>query len=350
MNILFQILALLIAAWVMVKATELVINNLNSLSKEMSWGKFGVAALLATASTSFPELFVGITSALSGSPSLSLGNVIGSNIANTSLVIGLAAVVSGFISIRGEYMKRDLAYAFLVGAIPLVLLSDGRLNRLEGLSLIVGYILYVRHVLRRQMRGKTEEHVRKVQGRFWQGIGLSWAGEGQTGKSIGKLLFGMAVIILSAEVIVRMGSGIAESLHISRLLVGLFVIALGTSLPELSLWVREAMKREGEFVFGNLTGSLMANSLLVVGVTAVIAPIEVIAVESYFIGAVAYVVLFWSFWFLTSSNKRLYRWEGALLVTLYLIFVIVEFSKENGYGLWLRSNFDKLWELVRPFI
>lgn len=344
--VLNNLVLILVAAWVLVKATELVINNLNLLAKETSYAKFGLAAVLVAASTSFPELFVGITSSLNGVPNLSIGNVIGSNIANPTLIIGLAAVVSGSIAIRGEYMKRDLAYAFMVGAIPLILLSDGRINRLEGLSLIVGYVLYVRHVLRKQKKAKVEEHSRKVRGRFWESIGLS--ADGETKKILLRLVFGLAVILVSAETVVRSGITLADRVGIPVLLVGIFIVAVGTSLPELSLWAREAIRREGAFVFGNLMGSMMTNSLLVIGVTATIAPVEIRSVESYFIATIAYVILFWLFWWLTRSKNRLYRWEGLVLVGGYALFVLVEFLKENGFG--LSGVVERMWEFATKLI
>jgi cation:H+ antiporter len=139
--------------------------------------------------------------------------------------------------------------------------------------------------------------------------------------------------------IVKTAQSFATSLGIPVLLVGLFVVALGTSLPELALEIRAIKEKEVALVFGNLLGSTVANSTLIIGLTALIAPIEVVAVNSYLIATLAYIVLFWLFWWLTKTKRRLDRWEGVVMILGYLVFIAIELVKANGpgkeLGMWL---------------
>ncbi len=134
------------------------------------------------------------------------------------------------------------------------------------------------------------------------------------------------------------------------MLVGLFAVAIGTSLPEITLSIRLASKHEAAVLYGNILGSVMTNSMLVVGTAAMIRPIEVRAIDSYLLATLAYIVIFWSFWFFTRSKHKLERREGAILIVLYVIFVVIEFLKENGYGAELKTIFDWLARQAALFV
>ena len=136
MIVIFGYLALILFfSFLLIKATDILVVNLKGLSTRIGLGQFAVTTFLLALATSLPELFVGITSALEGTPNLSLGNIIGSNIADLSLVIGGAALFAGSVNVRGRFLNRDVFYAFLAGAAPMVLLFDKKLTRVDGLIL-----------------------------------------------------------------------------------------------------------------------------------------------------------------------------------------------------------------------
>ena len=154
--VILQLGLVLVFSFGLVKGTEILMRALRRLAEKTGWDKFGLTALIIALSTSLPELLVGVTAALEGDPTLSLGNVLGSNIANVSLVIGGAALVGGSVGVVGEFLKRDFATAFLVGALPLLLLLDGKLSRPESLVLVVVYGVFNWAVLgRKRVYGKT---------------------------------------------------------------------------------------------------------------------------------------------------------------------------------------------------
>ena len=144
-----------------------------------------------------------------------------------------------------------------------------------------------------------------------------------------KLLGGIAGLILAADLLVRMASGLASNLGLPPFLVGLLVVSIGTSLPELVLEIGAIKKREIALVFGDLLGSVVANATLIIGVTVLINPINVNGASRYDLASFMFVLLFGFFWMFTNTKKRLDRWEGLVLLGFYFMFVGLEF--------WLNS-------------
>src|SRR3990167_7352305 len=136
------ILALFLLVVILIKASDEVVKALRRLSRETHTKTFILSAILLAVATSFPELFVGISSALEGTPTLSFGNVLGANIANISLVAGIAALVTGRVHIQGEYIKKEVIMAAIAGALPLILIYDKSLSRTDGLILLAAYGAY----------------------------------------------------------------------------------------------------------------------------------------------------------------------------------------------------------------
>ncbi len=338
-----KILLMMMGAFILIKASNIVVKGLNRLSKTAHWRKFGIAAVILALSTSLPELSVGIITAINKTPALSLGNVVGSNVANISLVMGGAALMSGSVAVIGSYLKRDFILAFLAGSLPLLLLMDGKLGRVDGVILLSAYGYYLFSVVHKKHVKAMRTDKEGLMGRFLRKFEV--LGKSSVRKSMVQVMLGLGLLLFSGQVIVRLGIQVAEDLHMPVLLVGLFIVAVGTSLPELVLATKAIAEKEVALVFGNLLGSTVANSTLIIGLVAVLSPIEIVAVRSYFLATIAYIILFWLFWLFTKTKKRLDRWEGALLLVGYLLFLGLELIKENGWGLGLPNWFQ--WILGR---
>lgn len=305
------------------KATEFTLNAFQVLVAKMKVRKMVVAALLVALSTSLPELFVGILSALEGQPEISLGNVLGSNVANLSLVIGGAALVSGSVSVVGDFMKKELVAAFLAGCLPILLVMDGNLTRIDGLLLLGAYGVYISEVViagehksLAEKGGRRHYGILKKLKKLHKNHGDVW---------LLKLLGGIAGLILAADLLVKMASGLASSLGLPPFLIGLLVVSIGTSLPELVLEIGAIKRKEIALVFGDLLGSIVANATLIIGVTTLIHPVNVGGTSRYDLASFMFVLLFGFFWMFTNSKKRLDRWEGLVLLGLYFMFVGLEF-------------------------
>lgn len=317
------VFVIILFSLVLIKSAEMVIVAVRRIARGTGVGVFGVSAIILALGTSLPELFVGITSALEGSPNLAFGVVLGSNIANTALVGGFAALFVGKVLVHGEYLKRDVAIALLAGISPMFLALDKSISRVDGLILLMIYFAYTTGFFKRRYEaiGKEqaeESFIYRVFKRFNHV-------NSERSKEFGRLFLGLALLIFSADMIVRFSTNLAEHANIPVFLVGLFVLAIGTSLPELAFSIRSLEDHEPSMFFGNILGSTIANSTLIVGVTTLISPVNTIAFNEYLVASVFFLIIFTLFWFFIRSKHTLERWEAGLLIILYIIFAIVEF-------------------------
>lgn len=308
---------------VLIRSADMVIVAIRRISKESKTGVFALSAIILAIGTSFPELFVGITSAIEGSPSVSLGDVTGSNIANIALVGGLAAFFAGRIRVHGEYLKREIWVSLIASSVPVILLFDYSLSRVDGLILLAVYLANASSFFKaRFVQIGQEQQELSFFYRFMRQFNNVAA---RRRKELGRLFVGIALMLFSADAIVRIAVFFAELVHIPEFVVGVIIIAIGTSLPELVFSFRSLEEHEPSMFFGNLLGSTIANSTLVIGIVALIHPIHLHAIDKYFFAAVAFIFIFLVFWFFIRTKHRLDRWEAAILLLIYLTFVVVEF-------------------------
>jgi len=320
--VVFYLLLIFSFCFLLIKATDVLMVNLKSLVSRTKFGAFAISGLIVGLGTSLPELFVGITSAMRGAPELSLGNVVGANIANLSLVIGGAALIGGTVYVQGEFLRQNVFWAFLAGATPMILLFDKQLSRADGIILLALYGFYQTAVFREQKKGT----VPKEDEGFIQRL-IRRLNHRGTRRELGWIFLGLALLLFSAEMIVRLAKAIAIVLNIPILLVGLILISLGTCLPEFAFGIKAIRQNQPQMVFGNLAGSIVANANFILGLVVLISPIKIQAFAQYLLATMGFVVVFGTFYFFTRTKHRLERWEGAFLVGFYLAFVFSEFLK-----------------------
>lgn len=320
MQLVIDLLLMVILAVVLLKATGVMVAGVNKLVRDTQWEAFGITAILVAVLTSFPELWVGVSSAWEGNPTLALGNVLGSNIANVSLTIGLAALVGGSVGVVGEFLKRDFFTAFLAGALPLLLFLDGTISRIDGVVLVMVYVIYTVGTFIGEQAYRRKHHVGLFHRLFRRMDKLA------PEKDVVWIMVGALVLAAAADQLVRVALRVADGLEVPPFLVGLFLVSMGTTLPELSFEIRAIRKKETGMVYGNLLGSIVANSTLILGITALIAPIRlgVQGAVPYLVATLAFVLLFGAFWLLVRTKKRLDRWEGGILILIYGLFIAWE--------------------------
>lgn len=322
--ILVLILVIYILSFILIRAADHVVIALRHLTKSTGpRGAFVFSALLLALATSFPELSVAVTSALEGSPNLSLGNILGANIANLSLVVGAAALLVGKVNVHGEFLRRDVWIALVAGILPIVLVFDGELSRVDGLILLSLYGAYASSFFKdrfleigNEIREGTFIH------RFFRKVNHI---DGNKTKEAARLFLGIAALLVSANLIVNAAQSLAVLANVPVFLIGLILLSIGTTLPELGFSIKSLQDKEPTMFFGNLLGSIIANSTLVIGIAAAVSPIRVAAIEEYLIAAITFVVVFLMFWIFIRSKLKLERWEAGVLLAVYLAFVVIEF-------------------------
>jgi len=324
--IVVSLFLILLFSFLLVKATDILVIHLKRLADSTRLGEFAITSLILALATSLPELFVGISAAVEGSPTLSLGNVIGSNIANLSLVIGGAAIIGGTVFVEGAFLKKDIFYAFLAGAAPMILLIDRALSRIDGLILLVLYGFYSVSALSSRVkevaeeRGEEEVFLKKIIRRLSHGFSTKRL------KDVAWIFLGAALLLFSSDMLVRTAISLAGSLKLPVLLIGLVLVSLGTSLPELVFEIKAIKEKKPKMAFGDLLGSIVANSTLVIGITSLIAPFRIRSFADYLLATIAYVSVFGLFYMFIRTKKKLERWEGAFLLGFYLAVVFFEFA------------------------
>ncbi len=312
MPLLQNIFFFIIASLVLAASASWLVRCLSLLARFLRLTEFVIAFVLMAFSTSLPELFVGINAALMGNSALALGNVIGSNIVDLTLVMGIATVLARKIDTKKQLIKKDALWMAGIAAFPLVLMFFGNtLSRLDGLLLLVVFVSYTFYLLRQRQsfHKPLRNHVAP-----WKVIGalLGFIG-------------GLIVLFYSADFVVEYGSALSFDLGLAPIFIGLFFVALGTSLPELVFSAVSVMKKHPQFVLGDIMGAVVINSTLVLGITALINPIT--ANFLLFITSSAFLLVI-AFLFTTfvESGGRLYWKEGIGLILLYVLFIIVELN------------------------
>ncbi|WP_338074225.1 calcium/sodium antiporter [Halochromatium glycolicum] len=265
--------------------------------------------------TSAPEMVVSAMAALDGNPDLALGNALGSNIVNTGLVLGVTALVAPIV-VHSKIIRRELPLLFGIGLAAGILFWDGALTRPESLLLLLGFFALIGWSLVAALRGHGDaleaETVQELESHAMTlGRALFW------------LAAGLVLLIVSSRGLVWGAVNVAQTLGVSDLVIGLTIVALGTSLPELAASVMAARKGEHDIALGNLVGSNMFNLLAVVGIAGVIMPMPTLAPAiltrdwPVMMGLIAALfVMAYGF----RGQGRINRLEGALLVLAFVAY------------------------------
>ena len=254
------LLAPILLAW----GANRFVDGASALSFNLGMSPLLIGVLVMGFGTSLPELLVSLFSSVMGNSGLSLGNAYGSNIINIGLVLGLAAVISPVI-VHNHVVKRELPLLILATAITAYFVMDLELSRSEGIILLALFAVLLIFLVRASAREPAKLQDSDIQNKVERhAIPL--------GKSIGYLVVGLAVIAICSAALVWSARGIVSNLGVSELVVGVILLAIGTSLPELVVIVVAAKRGEHELALGNVIGSNLFNTLAVVGTAGLIAP------------------------------------------------------------------------------
>ena len=307
--VVLMLISALVFSLIMGKVSQRLINNLEKLSRIFGIGHYASIVVLIAAATTLPELTVGVTSALRGMPLLGLGSALGSNIVNLSLILGLAAIFgNGLHFNKPKQVKEDLAILGLA-FLPYFWLLDGKINRVEGVISIIVYGLYVRFILKQD----------RVAGKIFERDVPNFSF-----KLLIETLGLMAVIIVSAMGIIRLAADISSGMAIPIMFIGLFVISVGTAIPEIIFHIKSAKEHQVSLSLGNIIGACATNSTLVIGVSALISPI---VIESTYMGLLPGLeFLFISLLAVNfiMSKHRLDRLEGAVMVGVFIYYSVLQ--------------------------
>lgn len=298
---LLEIVLLAIGIALLVKGADLLVDAAEKLALAAGVPVLVIGFTLVAAGTSVPELVVDTGAALSGVGELAVGDIVGSNIVDICLMLGIAAVIRPVV-VHRSVMKLEIPAAIAISLLFLAVAFDGSIGRLDGMILIAAALVYFYLVLRRLK--KVEQPVVRP---------------GPASRADAALLVvGLIAIILGGKITLDSAVSIATAIGVSPYLIGLIVVAIGTSLPELATSVTASRKGSGDLVLGNCLGSFSFNALVIIGLCALITPLPVPGFLDITVMGVASFLLLP----LVLRGNVLDKQEGILLITFYAVYVV----------------------------
>ena len=315
MLVLIDLLWLLAGLTALYFGAEWLVGGASRLAVRFGISPLVVGLTVVAFGTSAPELFVSIGFNNNGHPGMALGNVIGSNICNIGMVLGISAFIC-VLGVKSQLVRRDLPVLVLATLAFTMILWDGKITRFEGIFLFIGVLIYTLYQL--VLAKKINET--EVAADFEEEVDLE-AAENDPVWKFSLLIFGGLIgLYFGAKWLEIGGVGLAERMGVPKAVISLTLIAFSTSVPELATSIIASLKRQGDIITGNVIGSCLFNLLCVIGMTAAITPLETggIAMSDLYVMIAMTVVLFAMMW----TGKRITRWEGGILLAGYAGYCI----------------------------
>ena len=293
---------LLVGFVLLIKGADFFVEGSSSLARILRIPSVIIGLTIVAMGTSAPEASVSINAALAGSNDIAISNVVGSNIFNGLVVVGVCAVLAAFQTNK-DILKRDMPLNIFVSAILCLMFLDGKLSRTEGILLLAGMILYLCFMIRSALNNREP-------GADIQTLSLP--------VSLLYIVGGLAAVIFGGDLVVDKACIIAGSWGVSQNFIGLTIIAIGTSLPELVTSIVATRKGDSSLALGNAIGSNLFNILFILGMSSVISPLHVLdeSVIDCLLLTVSAVILY----LFARSKKKMTRLEGAICILLYISY------------------------------
>lgn len=316
---LLPVLAVLGGLVVLVWSAERFVEGAAATAARLGLSPLLVGMLVIGFGTSAPELTVSALSAAQGNPGLALGNAYGSNIANIGLILGLVALISP-LAVHSSVIRRELPVLGAATLVSALMMWGGLISRLEGALLLLALLVFM---VASVIQSRREEAAARADALATDTVQELDAHPMSLGKGIFLTVLGLALLVVSSRLLVWGAVDIAQGLGVSDVIIGLTVVAVGTSLPELASSISALRRKEHDLVLGNVVGSNLFNSLGVVGLAAVIAPIEagrevLMRDWSLMTAMTLMMAVFALGW--KGRAGRINRFEGGVLVAVYLAY------------------------------
>ena len=313
---IFYLASIVFGFALLVWSADRFVDGAASTAKHLGMPSLLIGILIVGFGTSAPEMVVSAIAAYEGNPGLALGNAIGSNIVNIALILGITAIVAP-IAVNSKIVKKEIPLLLLIVLFTGYLLLDNTLTFFEGVILLAGFFALVLWSVFAAFRSRGDSFEDQMDIELNEDImslkvGIMW------------LVFGLILLIASSRLLVWGAVGVANSFGVSDLIIGLTIVALGTSLPELAASVMAARKGEHDIAIGNVVGSNMFNLLAVIGIAVVIAPMNNIPIEvlkrDWIVMLLLTIALFVMAYGFRGRDGRINRVEGTILILCYVAY------------------------------
>ncbi len=314
-NMVLNFLVLFASFYVLAKSADFLVDGAVGIAVKARIDKVIIGIVLVGFATTAPEFTVSLMSAIRGFPEIALGNAIGSVIVDDGVALALAILVAPkAITINPKVLKRVGLFLVLIDLFAFALAANGIISRLEGFMLLVilaGYLIVMVQSSRKNAglvpppEEEIEEHIKP----------------GSLGKQLLFFLIGVAGVIIASEFLVSSSLNIARFFQVPEVIIGLTIIAIGTSLPEIATCITAARKGHGDLAFGDIIGADILNILWIIGAAAAANTIQVATNVIYF-AFPSMIIMVLTMLLLARHKYTLHRWKGLVLITLYIAYIV----------------------------
>ena len=301
LNLIFIVIGVILVLW----GADRLTDGAVAIAEKLNMPQIVIGLTVVALGTSMPELCVSLVSALKGTADLAVGNVVGSNIYNALLIVGAAAVVSP-MTILTSTVKKDIPFALFASILLMgMCYLGGDISRIEAIVLFILFLVFMYYTVLGAKGSHAEEPSIK---KNYTGI-----------KATLYILLGLACLIAGSNFFVNGATEIAQLLGVSEAVIGLTIVAGGTSLPELATSVVSAYKGQSGIAIGNVLGSNVFNILMILGITGAISPLQIegITFVDYGVMAISMLLL----WCFSYTKFKIERWEGFLLLAVFFAYI-----------------------------
>lgn len=307
MNLFLSILFLAVGFVLLVKGADWFVDGSSSVARLLKIPSVIIGLTIVSIGTSAPEAAVSISASLSGSNEIAVSNIVGSNIFNLLIVIGVCAIIKEFSSDK-SIVKRDMPINIITSVILLLMISDGKLSRPEGIILLILMVLYILLLIKNALKNRVQGDEIKTMSPL---------------KSLLFIAIGLSAIVIGGDVVVDNAKIIAKALGMGDLLIGLTIVAIGTSLPELVTSIVAARKGESGLALGNAVGSCIFNIILILGLSSAFSPITLSAASGFasVIDTIVLIGVTIITYIFSRTKYTTTRWEGITYVIIYSAYI-----------------------------
>lgn len=309
----FYISVFLLSCIMLAVAGDWLVRSLHRIARFFGWQEFIAAFFIMSVAVSVPELFIGITAALAGIPELSFGNIVGANIIHFTLALALATIVLGSLKFETANVRLSLDFTIFFALFPFLLMIDGVLSQRDGIILMSAFFIYVLWVFSK--REHFSRHYRPL---------ASNGNGGMLPKDFGMFLLGGGVLFLAAKGIVESAIFFADAFQIPLVVVGVFMVGLGTALPETYFAVASARRGNQWMVVGNLLGSTVITASLVLGLVAFLHPIVVTDFSPFVVARAFLVISAVALLIFSRTDNKITSREAFILLMIFIVFGVTQ--------------------------
>ena len=314
--IFFYLFIFIISFFLLFFAGSKLVKSLIGIAKFLGWREFVVAFFVMGFAVCIPNLFVDVNAALHNLPKLAFGDIVGGNMVDLSLVAALAVLMgSGILPAESKMVQTSAFFTAGIAVLPLLLILDGNLSRADAIILLFVFLAYCFWLFSKEDRfkkiydGEDQKSIKSVFGLLNNSV---------------KIIFFLVLLLFASQGIVKSSQFLSDNLGISLATIGILIVGLGNCFPEIYFSIVSARKNQNWLILGDLMGSVIVSSTLVLGIVVLISPFEISDFSPFVIARIFTIIAALFFLVVIKTGQKITKKEGLFLLTIYIIFLLCE--------------------------